>query len=113
MRTAENCNRRVLCDQKASAFADMVSDHLGFLRTTLDAFAAANTSLADDFGVITVYPDRLDRTVANTGVAFTAIFLDGYDRSHGSPGGIGCGKRHELCHLWHAFVNQEAVQETC
>ena len=60
----------------------MVGDDFGFLRADFHAVAAAYAATADDLGVVLVDADRFDRAVADTGVAFTTVFLDGNDWIH-------------------------------
>jgi hypothetical protein len=85
MGTAEDGNWRTLGRQQALALADMVGNHLGFLRTAFDTIATADAAITDNLGIIAMNANRLDRAVADTGVTLAAIFFNGNDRSHEMP----------------------------
>jgi hypothetical protein len=86
VRAAENCYRWGFRVEHAPALANVIRKDFSLLRAALDAFAAADAAFGDDLGVVAVNTDRLDRAVADTGVALATVLLDGMYRTHSAPG---------------------------
>ncbi len=79
---AENSDDRDVAIEKLSRLVDAANNDLGLLRAELDANAAADAALVNDFRPVGFDLDRLDRTIAHAGVALAAVFADGFDRTH-------------------------------
>ena len=81
VRTSEHCDRRFGTGEQAAALDDAFGDHLSLLGADADTLATTDATLRNDLGVVAQNSDRFDRAVANTGVAFAARRLVGFDRN--------------------------------
>ena len=63
----------------------MVGNNLGFLRAAFDAVAATDAPVVDDFSVIAMNANCLDRAVADAGITLSTVFLDCDDLAHAVP----------------------------
>ena len=89
VRATEDGDRRIIGTEQMPTCANVVGNDLGFLRAALDALAATDAAVVDDLCIIAMDANRFDRTIADAGVTFSAVFLDGDDLAHGAPLTLG------------------------